>query len=966
MTRARSAVPRAARLFGRERELHELLDAVLRSPSLVVLEGEAGVGKSRLVLELLGRPELGARRFLMGHCAAVEEPFPLGAVVEALRGLADLPALADLSPVCGVLHPLLPELSGVLPPPVEPGKDRRMRRHLVSRAVRELLAHAGDLVLVLEDLHRADPQTIEVLADLAASPPGRMSTLLTYRREELPEGSSLPELLAHVPPSVHRLQWTLDPLEEEGVRRMIESELGGADVPDSFVQGILESSGGLPFAVEEMLGHLRERAGSLEELLAGSPRRFSEVPLALRDATFDEAPVAVRDSVLGRVGRLSWTARRIVEAASIPEPPVETRLLLRVTRLGEERYAEAVDEAVRAGLLEDAGAGGVQFRVAIARVAVHRALSPERHRVLHLANARALAALDLRGPDSIAYHFGEAESERRWALWAERAADQAASVGDDAWVARMLDEVLSTASLSTEARVRMSVKFARAALYGLQHSEGIGIVRHIFHSEALTAPVRGELRLALARLLMESGDAGGAHAEASVAASELRGRPGAAEAHAMLASPWVAGISPGEHLAAEARAAQLLPGLEDAEQRAQVEGELLVARLLRGEREAVEGLHEMERAPATIGAGREVLRTRTNAALGLILLGDYERAERMLKDALTVAEDPVFARLLPYLRGDEILLDFLVGRWDGLQERAEAVQDDAPPHARNKADLVVALLTMARGATTRAETMLGELTPEALRNGAVPLAAAALSATSWARTARGHPGGAFEAAREALELIRAKGMWTVGGEAVSMFVSAAVRVGRVEEARAALAELSDGIRDRFAPDASAALLTCRGLLRGEEGAAAFARAARAWEALPRPLAVAACREGQGDALASVDGVRSRAALTEALAVHERLGATWYADRVRRKLRGSGVAVPRPWRGGRRGYGDELSPRELEVAGLVAEGWTNRQIADRLYLSPRTVGHHVSNAMRKLGVTSRAALAVATTSGGGEE
>ena len=966
MTRARSIVPREARLFGRARELSELLDAVCRSPSLLVLEGEAGVGKSRLVLELLGRPELGGRRFLIGHCAAVEEPFPLGAVVEALRGLADLPTLPELSPVCGVLHPLLPELSGVLPPPIGSGKDRRMRRHLVSRAVREILARAGDLVLVLEDLHRADPQTIDVLADLAASPPGRISTLLTYRREELPEGSPLPELLAHAPPSVHRLHRTLDPLDEEGVRSMIESGLGTSDVPDTFVRGILESSGGLPFAVEEMLGHLGERAGSLEELLAGSPRRFSEVPLALRDAFFDEAPIAVRDSVLGRVGRLSSTARRVVEAASIPEPPVEARLLLRVTRLGEERYGRAVDEAVRAGLLEDAGAGGVKFRVAIARVAVHRALTPERHRALHLATARALAALDLRGPDSIAYHFGEAESDRRWALWAERAADQAASVGDDAWAARMLDEVLSTAALRAEPRVRMSVKFARAALYGLQGAEGIGIVRHIFHGEALTAPVRGELRLALARLLMESGDAGGAHAEASTAASELRGRPSAAEAHAMLASPWVAGVPAEEHLAAEARAADVLPRLQDPEQRAQVEGELIVARLLRGEPEALEALPELDRAPATIGAGRELLRARTNAALGLILLGDYRRAEGALKEALAVAEDPAFARLLPYLRADEILLDFLVGRWEGLQERAETIQAGAPPHARNKADLVVALLTMARGATTRAETMLDELVPEALRNGAVPIAASALAATSWARAARGHPGGAFGVAGEALELIRSKGMWALGGEAVSVFVSAAVRVGRVDEARAAAAEMSDGLRDRFAPAASAALLTCRGLLRGEEGAAAFARAARAWEALPRPLAVAACREGQGDALASVDGVRSRAALAEALAVHERLGATWYADRVRRKLRGSGVAVPRPWRGGRRGYGDELSPREIEVAALVAEGWTNRQIADRLYLSPRTVGHHVSKAMRKLGVTSRAALAVAATSGGEEE
>ncbi|HEX6208156.1 MAG TPA: LuxR C-terminal-related transcriptional regulator [Actinomycetota bacterium] len=966
MTPVGSAVSSEARLCGRTRELRELVDALRRPPSLVVLEGEAGVGKSRLVLELLGRPELEARRFLVGHCAAVEEPFPLGAVVEALRGLADGPSFPELSPVCGVLHPLLPELSGVLPPTIEPGKDRRMRGHLVTRAVREVLGAAGELVLVLEDLHRADPQTIEVLADLAASPPGRVSTLLTYRREELPEGSPLPELLAHLPPSVHRLHRTLGPLDAAGVRCMIEHDLGTQGIPDGFVRGVFDSTGGLPFAVEELLGFLRDRASSLEELLAESPRRFSEVPLALRDAVFDDAPIAVRDSVLGRVGRLSGRARRIVEAASIPEPPVESKLLQRVTRLGEERYARAVDEAVRAGLLEEAGAGEVKFRVAIARVAVHRSLAPERHRALHLATARALAALDLRGSASIAYHYGEAESERQWARWAERAADQAVSVGDDAWAARMLDEVLSTATLSREARVRLSVKFARAALYGLQQAEAIGVVRHIFHTETLTGPVRGELRLALARLLMEAGDAREGHREASVAASELRGRPAEAEAEAIVASPWVEGVSPGTHLAAEARAAELLPTLTDPEQRAHVEGDLMIARLLRGEPDAVEEIESLERSSLAIGVGRELQRTRISAALALMLLGAYDRAAQALKEAMVVTQDPSFARLTPYVLADEVLLDFLTGRWDGLLERAQALQHGGPPQATNKARLVIALLAMARGATARAEAILGELVPRILTAGGVPLAASALSAISFARLSRGHVGGALDAAREGLDLIRSKEMWPVGGEAVSFFVSAALRAGRRSEAQAAVAELSDGIRGRFAPAAHAALLTARALLQGEKGASAYRRAARAWEALPRPLAVAACREGEGEALASTDGGRARAALTESLAILELVGASWYADRVRRKLRGSGVVVSRPWRGGRRGYGDELSPRELEVARLVAEGRTNRQIAESLYLSPRTVGHHVSNAMRKLGVTSRAALAVEATSGGGEE
>ncbi|MEV4249001.1 LuxR C-terminal-related transcriptional regulator [Streptosporangium canum] len=89
-----------------------------------------------------------------------------------------------------------------------------------------------------------------------------------------------------------------------------------------------------------------------------------------------------------------------------------------------------------------------------------------------------------------------------------------------------------------------------------------------------------------------------------------------------------------------------------------------------------------------------------------------------------------------------------------------------------------------------------------------------------------------------------------------------------------------------------------------------------------------------------------------------LGASWDADRVAHLLRGHGVQVARPWRGGRKGYGERLSPREEEIVDLLALGWTNKKIAESLQLSPRTVERHLSAAMRKVGVSSRTALVIA--------
>jgi DNA-binding NarL/FixJ family response regulator len=153
-----------------------------------------------------------------------------------------------------------------------------------------------------------------------------------------------------------------------------------------------------------------------------------------------------------------------------------------------------------------------------------------------------------------------------------------------------------------------------------------------------------------------------------------------------------------------------------------------------------------------------------------------------------------------------------------------------------------------------------------------------------------------------------------------------------------------------------------GLLEAANGdhdasAASFRAAASAWSDIGRPLPALLAGERQAGAeLAAGDpeaAVRRLRAVERGLRT---LGARWDADRAARALREQGVEVDRVWRGGRRGYGRELSPRELEVARLVAQGLTNRQVAEALFLSPRTVERHLGSAMRKLGITGRATLA----------
>jgi len=170
-------------------------------------------------------------------------------------------------------------------------------------------------------------------------------------------------------------------------------------------------------------------------------------------------------------------------------------------------------------------------------------------------------------------------------------------------------------------------------------------------------------------------------------------------------------------------------------------------------------------------------------------------------------------------------------------------------------------------------------------------------------------------------------------------------------------------RGRDAPATAAALAGCRAALaegqgRWAQAASLFARTAAAWHALPRPYAEVLARERQARCLLAA-GQRTDAlpVLAEVLEGLSGLGARGDAMRVIRTLNEHGVPARRPWLGGRRSYGDKLSPRELDVVRLLIHGRTNRQVAEELVLSPKTVANHVDSLMRKLGVSSRTALAV---------
>src|SRR5205823_8491608 len=142
---------------------------------------------------------------------------------------------------------VLPELAAVLPPAPEPLGDPRAERHRLFRALRELLSSPGRSVLVLEDLHWADEQTLEFLRFLCPQLPDELTLVCTYRGEDVPAASLFRSLGARSP--IARLELRLRPLDRDEVRTLAGSILEADAMSDEFADYLFQGSGGLPFAV---------------------------------------------------------------------------------------------------------------------------------------------------------------------------------------------------------------------------------------------------------------------------------------------------------------------------------------------------------------------------------------------------------------------------------------------------------------------------------------------------------------------------------------------------------------------------------------------------------------------------------------------------------------------------------------------------------------------------------------------
>jgi DNA-binding CsgD family transcriptional regulator len=956
-------------LVGRDEQM-AALDAAFGSvrqggPTAVLLGGEAGVGKSRLVSEFGQAATAAGARVLTGGCLELGTdglPFaPFTAVLRDLVHELGADAVASMLPgrTTRGLARLLPELgepdtSGTMI--WDPGEVRARLFEEVLSALDHLTRHSP-VVLVIEDAHWADRSSRDLLTFLIGNQRAISGLLIivTFRSDELHRTHPLRPMLA----TLNRIAWVerveLPRLTSHDTAELAAGILGrrlAADLADA----LYRRSEGNPLFVETLLG----RDGELN----------------------CELPESLRDLLLDGVRRLPEDTQEVLRVASAGGETTGHGLLAAVTGLDDAALTGALRPAVTANVLR-AHAGGYTFRHELIREAVHEDLLPGEHGRLHSRFAEAIDADPSLVPPGRAAiemaHHWHAAHDSVWALiGAWRAAAQAGrAVGPAerlsllARVLELWDQVPDAAERIGADHVRVLEEATCAAREAGEFERGIALASSALKElDPSASPVRvaqllenrGNFKMNLGRkefrddfsaaLAIVPADAPAAripillsaarcvpvvaaersYAEEALALARAAGDV-ANEANALLTlAMFCAGI--GQHADAGSDPLELIAQARDMAERTGAH-ELLA-------KAAISESHLLE------GAGR------------------HELAVEAARRGFAGEEAPYIARASRSLLAlNQVEPLFALGRWEEALAVAAAVRDfqfSSLPLHLSMLSVFTGRIALARGDVEAAASAAGTAA-ELLRGSPqedqhqFPLGVLEIGL----RLAVAGPGAALEVASQVVEGYELAGgspryAWPlVTGAALACVVAA-----RDERLRADVAGLADRLRtiaaklETSGSAQQAARLTFVAADAQVAGVgdllAAWDEAAAAWAEVSEPYSQAeALLHAASAALAGGDrdGAVGRLRLAAALAAG--LGAAFLAAEIALLARRGRIVLDTSAAGS---SVVGLTGREVEVLRLVAAGRSNREIANELFISPKTASVHVSNIMGKLGAASR--------------
>ncbi len=948
-------------MIGRESDLETLREQLAESseghPRAVVVGGEAGIGKTRLLDEFRVEASRSAlvltgRSVDLGTDGAPYAPFT--AILRQLAGDIGMEALLEAAgPSRSVLTVLLPELGSIegLGSPGMAARTGVERLYELVAVLLENVSRERQLVIVIEDIHWADAATLELVRFLIRMlAGGRILIVLSYRSDEVLRGHPLRSYLPELERTRRVVRWELARLDRAEVAAQSEQILGcPPDAPT--VDRVYQLSEGVPFFVEELIG--------IDHLGTG-----------------DDLPETLRELLLARYERLSEPTQHVLRLISAGGGCVDHELVAAVFTGTPEELDAAAREAVTANVLTTDGTE-YSFRHALVREAIHADLLPGERARFHTRYAEALES-GRGGPRSaseISYHWMAAHDVGR------------------AFVA----------TLEAMEEARLSYAYGAAAAMG---ERAIELWDRVADAERIAGRSRGDLLAQTASALRNAGESDRALSMINVAIAESPRDAGGRYARLLRdKAQYLANLSrPGT--AQLLREALELLGEPEGELRAQLLGELAgrlmlearydeaietatqayekarsggatermsiaatirgVARVGKGEIDG--GLADLEKAKTLAGDdGASLLRYFVNASDVMNLLGRYDDAIAIAQTGAEQARERGVERTSGVMLSSNTVEPLLAA---GRLDPAEALLDpalalDPPPVFRVHLQRMKLWLTLWRGDAARADELLrgwragmivqGELEMQS-RLGFARVAAETAFARGDLERAWNDAGVITSADRRRmpaydLPLLAIASRSLVALAKVDPTIDATLEESRLQ---AVLSDLEDW------PTAPA----WRAVIQAELGGADHdGSSVLAWETANQAVRV--------DTAPAHLRPYTRFRLAQALVVNgERAEAENVARTARCDAERLGLGLITRWiddfaAHAGLGIDDDRSPRtraeidparlterEQQVLALIEQGLSNRQIGEQLYISAKTASVHVSSILRKVGAASR--------------
>ncbi len=925
-------------LLGREPETAELDDALelaaQGTPQIVLVVGDAGIGKTTLVADLERRAAEQGFAVATGHCLDLEAGISFAPVVEAVRAL--LTGLEDLD-----ARPSARRMLTLLDPESPRSREALHVRDDLTATVLEAAA-TGPVLVVLEDMHWADRSTQDLAALLSRTARGGLLLVLTFRSDELHRRHPFRKTLAEIGRTVGARRLDLGGLDRDEIAGLVAARTDGPPDP-SLVDSVLRRSEGNPLYAEE--------------LLAADPR--------------EGVPGHLSDLLLARIDALDQGLRALLRFASVNGTRLDTVTLAELTGLDQAQMEGYLREALDANVLRQSH-DALEFRHPLLREAAYDDLMPDERTRIHGRLAEILQAGVDADPDPglaaltrLAFHWNAAHDLSRTLPASVRAGLAAKRLGAAEALTHLdralalWDRVPDAETLVGRPQAELVLLVGEAASEHGDQARGYTLVR-----TAVDMLGPDPDRLLASRVYSALGVAD--VPEAAVGRQE-----------AIRRAVEYAGDSPTEDLAralnAQAqywfmhgRFADSVEGAARAVDAARSAGsvETELAALWWG---SLSGFYLGHIGDALAGQERAVAVARTAGMAGHVVVHTSRLALRYLAAGqvgrgLALADagfDEGMARGFPFQAAmcRRVTLVALVwcGRFDEAEQRLDALGDLAGPAYR-------AELLLARGDAEAATPLVREITASALADNRGPSAVDVLAALQHAAMLDDLPR-ALETARsylaqmeEADSPLRAAATARIGFQALCLGRSTP-SVGRdeLEDLSARQLELArDGVTDEWLPTYQGVQLALAeayaARYAGEPATEQFRAATTLAELFGAYFALEPRLNLATELLAHGGRDEGRELLVACWTTAHDLGAH---DLERRVVRlATRTRVPLPGSAARRGPLSRLTPREREVLDLLATGATNKAIAETLFITEKTASVHVSNLLAKLDVTNR--------------